>query len=95
MLLENVRNYTEERVIDYVINIFAPDSGVSDRKYLEDVACIALNQLKPKYYRDSISLHYFTSTKEELELRKNIEDAVKMAAQIASEDPREEASRPV
>jgi hypothetical protein len=50
-----------------------------DAELLADVACIALNSLRPRYVRHDIDMHFFTSNEE----RARNESAVRAAVEAA------------
>jgi hypothetical protein len=62
MILSNIRNYQELLVRECVMKFAEKFPSVSeDPGRLEDVACIALNALRPRYVRDMGALHHHMS----------------------------------
>jgi hypothetical protein len=59
MILTNIKNYQEILVRECVMKLadkFPDIAGDAGR--LEDVACIALNALRPRYVRDLVALQH-------------------------------------
>ncbi|GAB4346577.1 MAG: hypothetical protein Kow006_05280 [Gammaproteobacteria bacterium] len=80
-LFEAVHNYYEHLVYAHIRETLL-DSGKSyDERFLEDVACLALNQLPPRYVREDVDTGFFLA-EGELE---SMELAVNNAVQAALE----------
>lgn len=69
-----VYNYYERLVYDEIASYYS-DSGMSEDK-LADVACIALNNIPPKYIRNAIDMSFFMSNEERAKTYKRVETAV-------------------
>ncbi|NUJ56671.1 late competence development ComFB family protein [Cobetia marina] len=72
-----VHNYMEQLVLDQLR--LHPDSHAMDVDSREDVACIALNQLAPRYIRHDVDMAFYMAPAEQ-EL---LEERVSMALQEA------------
>lgn len=79
MSFEAIHNYYETLVVDYIMNTMANDVDV-DQDFLEDVACLALNQLPPRYVRHDVDMALFLTTREREKMQHNITEAVLSAA---------------
>jgi Late competence development protein ComFB len=58
MPFENIKNYQEQLVFERIKALAANYASISDDQ-LDDVACIALNTLRPRYVRRLADLHRF------------------------------------
>ena len=72
---------THEKTIFEAVTAAAPRyPGIADDPdLLADVACVALNRMTPHYIRHSADLAFFTTEKERLATRRNIDEAVDFA----------------
>ena len=80
MAFSSVHN-THEKTVFAAVQAAAPRyPGVADDpELLADVACVALNRIPPHYIRHSADLAFFTTEKERLAIRRNIEESVDFA----------------
>ncbi len=61
----------------------APVEGVDlDEEQLEDVACVALNTLPPRYFRYSVDLAAHLSQEDHEKLKKDVNSAVEHAFEL-------------
>ena len=80
--MELIRNHQETLVKDLVRASATRYPEVAlNPSLLADVACIALNSLRPRYFRHEVDLHFFMSDEE----RSHNAVAVKAAVQAAFE----------
>lgn len=84
-------NYYEALVLAAIQNYAQAHlpAGLIDEAMLEDAACIALNQLPPRYIRHHVDTSFYLSTSE----REAMENAVEKAVQHAFEHLREDTAR--
>lgn len=60
MSLESIWNYQESLVREQILQAANDYPGVAaSENLLADVACLALNALRPRYVRFSVDLHFF------------------------------------
>lgn len=78
----DIKNYYEDLVVEE-IHKQAPQAGVAQDDY-DDVACVALNSLPPRYYRYSVDMAFYLSPKEHMEMEKRVEKAVAEAIERVS-----------
>ncbi|TGG94143.1 competence protein ComFB [Natronospirillum operosum] len=76
---EDISNYYEDLVVDYMVEQHS-DRGLT-REEMEDVACLALNQLPARYYRYSVDMAFFLSSREMDKMRSQVEEAVGSAVE--------------
>lgn len=72
---EAIHNYYEHLVFRKI----AEAAAVEDANFLEDVACVALNHLPPRYVRQSIDLLFYMSSDEYAEMLRRVDEAVENA----------------
>jgi hypothetical protein len=75
MNFEDIHNYYETLVTEYIMNTLAKEEGM-DQDFLEDVACLALNQLPARYVRHDVDMAFFLTTREREKMQSNIIEAV-------------------
>ena len=77
MLFQNVHNYYEKLVLEELTNRgFMSNYGLD---YVEDVACIALNNLPTKYFRFEVDMGFYMESSDYLMMRKQVKDALDRA----------------
>jgi hypothetical protein len=82
MNIESIHNHQERAVFELVLAMAHRYPALAeDAELLADVACIALNSLRPRYVRHDIDMHFFTSNEE----RARNEAAVHAAVEAAFE----------
>ena len=77
---ENVHNYFEHLVFNQVRKQLQDVS----QDFCEDVACVALNSLPPRYVRQSVDLLFYMSIEESTEMEGRVEAAVAQAIEYVS-----------
>lgn len=77
MAFDTVHNYYD-RLVFNEINEHYKDRGLDDHQ-IEDMACIALNRLPPRYIRYDIDMSFYLSGKEHLDIQKKVAKAVRKA----------------
>lgn len=81
MTLENIHNYYEQLVLRRLQEIIGP---TDDRDFLEDAACVALNQLPARYVRHNVDMVYYLTAEERETMQEQIEKAVTHAIEYVS-----------
>lgn len=81
MALENIHNYYEQLVIRQLLEII---DQTDDLDYLEDIACVALNQLPARYVRHNVDMVYYLTAQEREAMQQQIEKAVTHAIEYVS-----------
>lgn len=75
-----VHNYYERLVTEA---IFKKDPRArSDYDYMDDVSCVALNHLPPRYIRHDVDMSFYLSPVELDEINKKVNKAVKHAIEF-------------
>ena len=80
--IASVHNYYERMVLDEAFR----HSGEhhSDRDFIADVACVALNRLPPRYVRHDVDMAFYLSPAEQAEMENRVKESVVYALQIVS-----------
>jgi hypothetical protein len=81
---EAIHNYYELLVIEHVMNTIARE-GDSSEDELEDIACLALNQLPVRYVRHDVDMAFFLTTRERERMQHEISEAVLNAVRTVHE----------
>ncbi len=84
MKFELMHNYYESLVTEHIMSTLAHEGDYSD-DYLEDVACLALNQLPARYVRHDVDMAFFLSTRERERMQQAIVEAVLSAIRTINE----------
>lgn len=79
MAFESIRNYYEQLVVDRIRATVARREDANDADYLEDVACVALNQLPARYIRHHVDLAFYLTAEERAHMQRAVENAVDTA----------------
>jgi aspartokinase-like uncharacterized kinase len=74
---DSVHNYFERLVFDEVREHYRQTELNDDQ--LADMACIALNQIPPRYIRHDVDMSFFMSSAEYIMARDQVHKAVKNA----------------
>jgi hypothetical protein len=92
MSFDAIHNYYEPLVIEVIMNTVAREPD-TDQAFLEDVACLALNQLPTRYVRRDVDMAFSLTTREREKMQQRITEAVLYAAQRVREHRRKEGAR--
>ncbi|GAB6043797.1 late competence development ComFB family protein [Endothiovibrio diazotrophicus] len=63
-MFSTITNYYERLVFERLHALLKEKEGGIDPEYLDDVACVALNRLPPRYVRHSVDLAFHMSDAE-------------------------------
>lgn len=75
----SVHNYFERLVFDEIA-MNAARYHISTPDILEDIACVALNRLPPRYIRHDIDLAFYLTSQERESIEASVREAVRDAA---------------
>jgi hypothetical protein len=76
----SVRNHNERAVFDAVRRLAAGYPAMADNaELLEDVACVALNRIAPRYIRHQVDYVFYLSERERADSERQIAEAVEYA----------------
>lgn len=81
-MLASIENHYERLVMECIQEILSDSDQITDTDYVDDLACVALNQLPPRYVRHSIDLASHLSDAEQEDLRRQAADAVRQGIEI-------------
>lgn len=74
-----VHNYFETRVFDELDRRLLDDQLDVNEDQFDDMACIALNQLPPRYVRFDIDTTFYATPEEIRSMQQSVENAVQVA----------------
>jgi hypothetical protein len=87
MILDNIHNYYEKLVFDEIMR-HQEEEGVShDESVLEDVVCVALNNLPARYVRHSVDIMFYLTGTEREKMAEMVTQAVKEAFVLVTSNP--------
>ena len=84
MQFNSVQNYYEKLVCERVAQVVGRKSV--DNNYLEDVACVALNHLPPRYIRHEVDMFFYLSPIERDEMIAKVDAAITDAVTFIQEN---------
>ncbi len=76
MNYESVNNYFEVLVSLEIREQLRNSKTLEDADYIEDIACVALNKLPPRYVRHRVDLVYYLTDEEKLKMDSSVRLAV-------------------
>ncbi|MEI6414056.1 MAG: late competence development ComFB family protein [Pseudomonadota bacterium] len=82
-MFSSVSNYYERMVFEQIPLILAELGEDLDENFMEDLACIALNRLPPRYVRHSVDLAFSLNDLEWEELKAQVTQAIHEAFRFA------------
>ncbi|AJQ96855.1 late competence development ComFB family protein [Gynuella sunshinyii] len=82
----DIKNFYENLVVEELYQ--KNQQQLFETSELEDIACVALNHLPPRYYRHSVDMAFYLSRQELGEMRKKVEEAVEIGIKVVSEKKR-------
>lgn len=83
MLFQNVQNYYEKLVLEELTErgfLAGYEQG-----YVEDIACIALNNLPNQYFRFEVDMGFYMESEDYLLMRKQVKEALDEAIVFINE----------
>lgn len=86
-LFEACHNYYEHLVYEHIHETLMDSNRRYDDRYLEDVACITLNQLPPRYVREDVDTGFFLPEGELEQMALMVNEAVQHAITIVRDHP--------
>lgn len=78
-MLSSIGNYYERLVIEQIRDALAQQGEAVDSDYVDDLACMALNYLPPRYVRNVVDLATHLTDREHVMMREEVADAVGFA----------------
>ena len=85
MAFDNIHNYYEHLVLQRLNDMMQADFIEKDPNFLEDVACVALNQLPARYVRYDIDMVYYMTFKERDQMEYEVHKAVTAAVDYVTQ----------
>jgi len=81
MVFENIHNYYEQLVLRHILETLGHQE---DSDFIEDIACVALNQLPARYVKHSVDMVYYMTAEERDTMNNQIEKAVTHAIEYVT-----------
>ena len=75
-MFSTITNYYERLVFERLQTLLKEKEGGVDPEYMDDVACVALNRLPPRYVRHTVDLAFHMSDAEWEELLREVDTVV-------------------
>ena len=83
----DISNYYEQLVSDRLGQLLHNSERPPTQAFLEDVACIALNHLPPRYIRHRVDMGSHLTERDYEEMDRQVDEAVMVAIAQASNRP--------
>lgn len=90
MILDNIHNHYEKLVFDEALAHHAKSGKALDENMLEDVVCVALNNLPARYVRHSVDIAFYLTISERKQMDKLVRNAVKGAFKLVNKNPHDD-----
>ncbi|MDT8385420.1 MAG: late competence development ComFB family protein [Gammaproteobacteria bacterium] len=87
MILDNIHNHYERLVFDEVLAQQAKKGVSFDEDMLEDVVCVALNNLPARYVRHSVDIAFYLTLPERDQMERLVRNAVSEAFDRVTRNP--------
>ncbi len=88
MTFENVHNYYEKPVQEEIRRRLTVNHEAFDETTIEDIGCVALNQLPPRYVRHDVDMIFYLTPQERHEMENSVQEAVSQAITLVSQHKR-------
>ena len=79
MTFESIHNYYELLVINEINSLDEETKNAGDEEFLNDVACVALNQLPARYVRHNVDMLFYMTADERRQMELDVKKAVAFA----------------
>lgn len=90
MILDNIHNHYEKLVFDEALAQQAASGKDLDESTMEDVVCVALNNLPARYVRHSVDIAFYLTMPEREKMEKLVRNAVTSAIKLVAKNPHED-----
>lgn len=90
MILDNIYNHYEKLVFDETLVQQLKTGKALNESMLEDVVCVALNNLPARYVRHSVDIAFYLTIKERDQMDKRVRKAVKDAFKLVNKNPHDD-----
>lgn len=85
MGFETIHNYYERLVSSAVQDQLARLKRVTDQDVIDDITCVALNQLPARYVRHTVDLVFYMTADEQAHINGAVNEAVRTAIHFVTE----------
>lgn len=87
MILDNIFNHYETLVFDEVMRQQAASGHHYEAHLLEDVVCVALNNLPARYVRHRVDIAFYLTQIEREKMHEQVNEAVRDAFVLVTSNP--------
>ncbi len=88
MIFETVHNYYEKMVVNELQKVIQTQRLEVDTSQLEDIACVALNKLPPRYIKHDVDALFYLTADQQVAMYSSVEIAVKEAVDFVLQHPK-------
>lgn len=92
MGFESIHNYYEGLVSRAVQEQLAGLETAPDQDVIDDIVCVALNQLPARYVRHTVDLMFYMTSEERTQTGRAVQEAVRVAIKLVTDQT--ESPRP-
>ncbi len=85
MSFDTIHNYYEGLVLQRLNDMRDADFIETDSEFLEDVACVALNQLPARYVKHDVDMVYYMTATEREQMEYDVHKAVSAAIEYVTQ----------
>lgn len=85
MAYETIHNYYENKVLDKINELIEAEFIKPEPSFLEDIACVALNQLPARYVKHDVDMAYYMTITEREKMDYDVHRAVTAAIEYVSQ----------
>ncbi len=85
MSFDTIHNYYEVLVIQRINDMCAAQFIETEPTFLEDVACVALNQLPARYVKHDVDMVYYMTRQEREQMDYEVHKAITAAVEYVSQ----------
>ncbi len=82
-MFSSVHNFYEQLVFERILTIIKENNEPMTQDFVEDIACIALNHLPPRYIRHHVDLSFSINDVERANMHEQVVQAVEDAIEFA------------
>ncbi len=90
MILDSIYNHYEKLVFEEILRVQPESGAVYNEGMLEDVACVALNNLPAHYVRHSVDTAFYITATEREKIAALVAGAVDSAFKLVIKNPHSE-----
>ncbi len=90
MSFESIHNHYERLIQEHLSTLTEEHNSPLSEDEVDDIACLALNSLPPRYIKHDVDALFYVSEKEQSEMSENVIIAIQKAMKFVKSHPRQE-----